>query len=243
MEKYSIKKTLALVILLALGIASGRTFLPNNTVNTVQTVFVPARLSAQQVILDAGHGGEDGGAVSVTGVPESRINLEITMKLDLLLGLYGISPLLLRDTDISLHDESAKTIREKKVSDLHYRVSKVQETENAILVSIHQNTFPDPSLHGCQVFFREEGESQRLAEVVQTSVREHLDTENHRKAAKIPSSVYLMKHITCPAILVECGFLSNTEEEAKLCTKEYQIQMASCIAAGVLQAMAIHASP
>jgi len=199
-----------------------------------QDVFFPVRIPERQIILDAGHGGEDGGAVSVTGVPESQINLAITLKLDQLLGFYGVSPTLLRESDISLHDESAKTIREKKVSDLHNRVAAIQRNANAVVVSIHQNTFPDSSLHGCQTFYRAEGESQALAELIQTAVREHLDAGNRRTPTKVPEFVYLMKHITCPAVLVECGFLSNPEEEARLRTEGYQIQLSTCIVSSLL---------
>jgi len=228
------KKTLALLTALTLAIAGGAHLLEDN-MSQPMTAFASVRFPDRQLILDAGHGGEDGGAVSVTGVPESEINLAITLKLDQLLGFYGVSPMLLRESDRSLHDESAKTIREKKVSDLHNRVAIINGTEDAVVVSIHQNTFPDPSLHGCQVFYRAEGESQTLAELVQESIRQHLDEGNHRKAAKIPNSVYLMKNITCPAILVECGFLSNVAEEARLSTNEYQDELAACIAAGVLK--------
>ena len=96
--------------------------------------FSPVRSGGQTLVLDAGHGGEDGGAVSLSGVPESGINLAIVQKLDQLLGLYGEAPLLLRSEDISLHDDSAQTLREKKVSDLHNRVARIEETEHAVLL-------------------------------------------------------------------------------------------------------------
>lgn len=205
-----------------------------------KAAWAPVRLPQRQLILDAGHGGEDGGAVSITGVAESTINLAIVRKLDHLLGFCGVAPILLREEDISLHDPSAATLREKKVSDLHNRVAVIEETPSALVVSIHQNSFPNPAYHGSQVFYREEGESKALADLVQESLRLGLDPSNKRVAAQIPDTVYLMKHITCPAILVECGFLTNQGEEAKLRSGEYQAQIALCIASAVLKSCENH---
>lgn len=187
------------------------------------------RAGRQQLILDAGHGGEDGGAVSLTGVAESGINLAIVLKLDQLLGLYGVTPILLRETDISLHDPAAETLRQKKVSDLKNRVSAIENTPNGVVISIHQNTFPNGAYHGAQVFYREGEESLALAKLVQESIRAGIDPSNKRTPARIPDTVYLMKHITCPAVLVECGFLSNAAEEGKLKSDGYQSQLALCI--------------
>lgn len=198
-------------------------------------VFEPVRLHGYQLILDAGHGGEDGGAVSLTGVPESGINLSVVLKMDLLLGFYGITPTLLRETDISLHNANAVTLREKKVSDLHNRVAVIESKENAVLISIHQNTFSNSAYHGAQIFYREGPDSQALAVLVQNTLRDGVDPSNGRTPTKIPDSVYLMKHITCPAILVECGFLSNPAEEEKLRDDNYQTQIALCIVSAWLQ--------
>ena len=176
--------------------------------------FSPVRSGGQTLVLDAGHGGEDGGAVSHSGVPESGINLAIVQKQEQLLGLYGEAPLLLRSEDISLHDDSAQTLREKKVSDLHNRVARIEETEHAVLLSVHQNTFPDGKYHGAQVFYSNGELSQPLAQLTQETLRAALDPGNTREAKPIPDSVYLMNHITCPAILVECGFLSM---QRKIC--------------------------
>ena len=197
--------------------------------------FSPVRSGGQTLVLDAGHGGEDGGAVSLSGVPESGINLAIVQKLDQLLGLYGEAPLLLRSEDISLHDDSAQTLREKKVSDLHNRVARIEETEHAVLLSVHQNTFPDGKYHGAQVFYSNGELSQPLAQLTQETLRAALDPGNTREAKPIPDSVYLMNHITCPAILVECGFLSNAEEDLLLQSGAYQTKLASTLAASWLQ--------
>ena len=196
--------------------------------------WAPVRLEGRQVILDAGHGGEDGGAVSITGVPESQINLATTLKLDQILGFCGIAPILTRDRDISIYDPGCDTLREKKVSDIHNRVALIEETSNALLVSIHQNTFSNAAYHGAQVFYREDGESQVLAAAVQEKIRTGADPDNRRTPVKIPDTVYLMKHITCPAVLVECGFLSNRAEEEKLRSGGYQTKIALCVASALL---------
>ena len=168
-------------------------------------------------------------------MPESGINLAIVQKLDQLLGLYGEAPLLLRSEDISLHDDRAQTLREKKVSDLHNRVARIEETEHAVLLSVHQNTFPDGKYHGAQVFYSNGELSQPLAQLTQETLRAALDPGNTREAKPIPDSVYLMNHITCPAILVECGFLSNAEEDLLLQSGAYQTKLASALAASWLQ--------
>lgn len=231
MKKWSRKKLLAgvLAVLLTTTLAV-RWRQPEG-----RAALAPVRLPGRQLILDAGHGGEDGGAVSVTGAPESNINLAVVLKLDQLLGFYGVFPKLLRETDISLHDPSAETLRQKKVSDLKNRVAAIEATENAVVISIHQNTFSNAAYHGAQVFYREGEESLALAELVQTTLREGVDPANQRSSAKIPDSVYLMKHITCPAVLVECGFLSNPAEEEKLRSGDYQTQLALCVASAWLR--------
>ena len=178
-------------------------------------------------VVDPGHGGEDGGAVSITGVPESSINLAIAKRLDVLLGFYGKNCYLMREEDISLHDPEAKTLREKKVSDLHNRAKTVQALDGAVLVSIHQNMFPQSRYHGSQVFYAPTQGSQALAETFQTALQTNLQPDNSRKAKPIGDNVYLMNHVDCPAVLVECGFLSNPEEEAMLRQKEYQTKLAA----------------
>lgn len=198
-------------------------------------VLAPFHGPSQQLILDAGHGGEDGGAVSLTGVAESTINLAITLKLDQLLGFYGVCPQLLRESDISLHGPEADTLRKKKVSDLKNRVKIIEETENAVVISIHQNTFPNQTYHGAQVFYRKGEESAALAMLFQEALKNGVDAGNQRQPTQIPDSIYLMQHITCPAVLIECGFLSNPAEEQKLLSPGYQTQLAVCIAGAWLQ--------
>lgn len=189
---------------------------------------VAGRQSAP-LILDAGHGGEDGGAVSITGVPESQINLAIVLKMRDIAALYGIDPVVLRETDISLHDDSASTLREKKRSDLQNRVAAVEDVEGASLISIHQNTYTSSRYHGAQVFYAPTEGSQELAELLQTAIRDTIQIDNQRVAKQISDDVYLMNHISCPAVLVECGFLTNAQEEADLRDDGYQRKLAAVL--------------
>lgn len=202
----------------------------------LQPAMNPVAAQRTAVILDAGHGGEDGGAVSLTGVPESQINLTIVLDLRDILGLYGVNPLLLREEDVSLHDSSADTLREKKRSDLKNRAALIEEQEDAVLISIHQNTYTSSRYHGTHVFYAPTEGSQALAEHVQAGIRGCLQPDNERVVKQIPDTVYLMNHITCPAILIECGFLTNPEEEAKLRDENYQKQLAAVIASAWLTA-------
>ena len=188
------------------------------------------------LVLDAGHGGEDGGAVSITGVPESRINLSIVLSLRDVLGLYGVDPILLREEDISLHTGDANTLREKKRSDLKNRVAVIEAVEGGTLLSIHQNTYPGSRYHGTHVFYAPTEGSQELAEHFQNSIKAALQPENERAVKQIPDTVYIMNHVTCPAILIECGFLTNPEEEAMLRDEDYQRRLSAVIAAAWLTA-------
>lgn len=228
------RKLLSWVLVATLALGTCYHLLFWNTGET-QSVFSASRCPGQTLILDAGHGGEDGGAVSLSGVAESGINLAIVLKLDQLLGLYGVAPVLLRSEDISLHDSSAQTLREKKVSDLHNRVSAIESEENATLISVHQNTYQSSRYHGAQVFYVNEELSLPFAQLTQDILRESLDPENTREPKPIPDTVYLMNHITCRAILVECGFLSNPEEDLLLQTNAYQVKLASALTSAWLQ--------
>lgn len=200
-----------------------------------RAVSVPIRFSEDIVVIDAGHGGEDGGAVSISGAIESQLNLSIARRLDAVFGLFGVNAILLRNSDISLHDSDAKTIREKKVSDLHNRVETIESLDEPIVISIHQNTFSDSQYHGAQVFYANGDLSLPLAQITQETLRQALDPDNNRKPAAVPSTVYLMNHISCRAILVECGFLSNPKEDILLQSPEYQTKLAAALAGSYLK--------
>ena len=187
------------------------------------------------VIIDAGHGGEDGGA-EVDGILEKDINLSIADKLADTLRLCGVRVTEIRDEDISVYDDSAQTLREKKVSDLKHRVEIVNGSENNILVSIHQNKFDNSAYSGTQVFYSSNNDKSRvLAESIRNSVVSLLQNDNTRELKPANSDIYLLDNAIVPAVIVECGFLSNDEERAKLLDSGYQSEMAYSIAMGVLE--------
>jgi len=183
------------------------------------------------VIIDAGHGGVDGGSTSCTGVLESAINLEIALKLEDLLHLLGIDTLMIRTTDCSVYTKG-ETIAAKKVSDLKERARIVNGTENAVLISIHQNHFSDSRYYGAQVFYAPTAGSSILAKQLQSALITTLNPGSNRQSKKA-DGVYLMQQITRPGVLIECGFLSNHQEEAKLRDTAYQ-QKLCCVIAGTV---------
>lgn len=180
------------------------------------------------MIIDPGHGGKDGGATSCTGVLESGINLEIAMRLNDLMHFLGIKTVMIRTGDYSVHTKG-ETIASQKVSDLKERVRIANESENAILVSIHQNHFSDSRYSGAQVFYGSNTESAVLAEQLQTEFVKSINQGSNRKPKKA-DGIYLLQKVTLPAILIECGFLSNFEEEAKLRDDTYQKKLIAVIA-------------
>lgn len=195
----------------------------------------PTPMGNTVVVIDPGHGGEDGGAVAPDGTEEADINLAVAQRLDLLLRFLGQETVLLRDSDISLHDPSAATIREKKVSDIHNRVDTINSLEHPVLISVHQNFFPSSKYRGAQVFYGGNPLSQPWAEQTRKNLQSCLDPDNKREAKSIDRGIYLMNHISCPALLIECGFLSNPEERWLLKDSNYQTSLAVVIAGSYLQ--------
>lgn len=185
------------------------------------------------VILDPGHGGEDGGASSSTGRLESAYNLEIALRLDDLLRLLGYDTKLIRKEDVSVYT-TGQTIAQKKVSDLKNRVKTVNETNNGILLSIHQNYYPDARYSGAQVFYGNAEGSEALAKQLQASFVAGLNPGSRRQA-KQGKGIYLLEHIQCPGALIECGFLSNPREEALLRDSAYQKKLCCVIGTALSQ--------
>ena len=179
-------------------------------------------------VIAAGHGGIDGGATSCTGFLESQLNLEIALRLDDMMHLLGHDTLMIRTTDKSVYT-SGNTIAAQKVSDLKQRVKTVNEQDNGILISIHQNTFPDGRYRGAQVFYAPDDDSREVAGKLQTALIHTLNPGSNRKIKKA-DGIYLMEHITRPGVLIECGFLSNVEEEAMLRSSAYQKKLCAVIA-------------
>ena len=183
-----------------------------------------------QIILDAGHGGMDGGAVGVNNTPEQGINLAITLKLKELLQLNGFEVILTRENENSIHDPSETSVAKQKRSDMRNRMKIIENHPNALFVSIHQNKFSDPSCKGAQIFFSpNHSDSEQLAKLLQESFRENLQPENSREIKISDESLYLLWNAEIPAVLVECGFLSNPNECDLLCDESYQEKIAFVI--------------
>lgn len=204
---------------------------------------VPAFAAAEDapvtVVIDPGHGGEDGGAVSADGVEESQLNLAVSLRLNDLLRLMGQRTVLTRSGDVSICDEGLGTIRQRKASDLKNRVALVNATPGAVLLSIHQNSLPSsPVTHGAQVFWNRQEGADALALLVQDSLNGTVNAGNEKNARQIPPTIYLMKNITAPGVIVECGFLSNAEETARLQEPSHQLRLAAAVAAGYLRCLA-----
>lgn len=198
-----------------------------------QPVFSPDLQRPSVVIIDPGHGGEDGGAVAADGTTESGINLAISLRLEKVLRFLGHETQMTRREDISVYTQGAETLREKKVSDLKNRVEQINAAENACLISIHQNSMPSvPSVHGAQTFHSQTEGSAQMAEPIQDALNAFVNQGNEKSYKQISDSIYLMKHVTCPAALVECGFLSNSNEVKQLQSSGYQNALAVSIAAG-----------
>lgn len=188
------------------------------------------------IVLDAGHGGSDGGAVSADGTPEDDINLAIVLRLRDLFALMGRQTVLTRTGENSLADPDSATLRQEKVSDTKNRVALINSVSNGHLISIHQNTLPGhPSVHGAQVFYGKVTDSDARAAAVQQALNGVVNVGNEKTAKPIGSDIYIMAHANCPAILVECGFLSNSAETRLLLSPEYQTKLAAAICCGYLQ--------
>lgn len=187
----------------------------------------------KQILLDPGHGGEDGGTAATDGTLEKNINLAVALNLRDMLRVCGYPVSMTRDTDISIHKADCVSAREKKVSDMHNRLTLYNQS--ALVISIHQNHFSASKYDGAQVFYSGNvAQSKDLAQSVQQRIVQELQPDNTRQIKKATDGIYLLYHALPPAILVECGFLSNPEECNKLCTPSYQQAMAGAVFAGLL---------
>ena len=186
------------------------------------------------VIIDAGHGGVDGGTSAGDGTLEKDLNLQIALKLNDILQAMNIDTVMIRTDDISIHDENAETIRQKKVSDLKNRLKIINNTDNAIFVSIHQNHFSSPEYSGAQVFYsKNNNHSMKLADKIRDKFVSYFQPENTREIKQSGNEIYLLRHAEPPAVMVECGFLSNSTEAERLKNSDYQHTLAFTVAMGI----------
>ncbi|MCD7824274.1 MAG: N-acetylmuramoyl-L-alanine amidase [Oscillospiraceae bacterium] len=201
---------------------------------------IPADAEAESVyptiILDAGHGGIDSGCVSINGVEEKDINLSIMLRLQGMLEAAGFDTIVTRSTDTSIHDPGITGLGNQKKSDMENRLAIVNSVENAIFISVHQNTYTDSKYSGAQMFYTvESSESAKLAGILQSSFVRYLQPDNERETKPVGSEIYLLHFANCPAVMAECGFLSNQEEADKLETEEYQSEVAFVLFSGICE--------
>ena len=191
------------------------------------------------VVLDAGHGGEDGGAVSAEGVLEKDLNLRIATLVAEILRASGTEVVMTRETDRLLYDPNEDYQGRKKALDLAARRKIAEETSNPLFVSIHMNAYPIERYEGLQVWHSRDNEiAEKLAKTLQSTAKLALQPQNNRQVKAATSAIYLLHHLACPAVLVECGFLSNPAEAERLATEEYQRALALVIATSILQMQA-----
>lgn len=189
-----------------------------------------------QIILDAGHGGFDGGAVASDGTVEKDINLQICLTLENMLSQNGYKVIMTRKTDVSTDDVESDKIAARKKSDLKNRLELMEDYPEAVFVSVHLNKFTTSAANGSQVFYSgSNDESKKLGDLIQSSIIHFLQPANTRVNKKATSSTYILYNATIPAVLVECGFLSNSRELAKLKDEIYQKEMAFSIFCGITE--------
>ena len=207
--------------------------LPNKKAN-VATVSAVLKENPV-IIIDAGHGGFDGGAVANDGTAEKNINLNIALTLGNMLSLNGIKVIYTRTEDTGTETNESESIRNRKRSDLNNRLNIMKENPEALFVSIHLNKFTTVKANGAQVFYSGNFEdSQVLGNFIQQNIKEQLQQGNNRVIKKATDDAFLLYNATVPAVIVECGFLSNTAELELLKTNDYQCKMAFAVFCGIL---------
>ena len=225
-KKVKIKWWLPLAVIVVLAVAA----LYGDPASVTTEAVIPPVL-----VIDAGHGGMDGGAVASDGTKESELNLDIALRLEALARFWGVETVMTRDQEDIDYPADAGTIAAKKKADQYARVGLINNTPGAVLLSIHQNNYPATAPKGIQVFFGKAPGGAEFAAVLQTNLTAQLYPENRRLASPISDSIFLMNKVTCPAVLVECGFLSNPGDLQKLETESYRLELAMVMLASYLQ--------
>ena len=206
----------------------------NTHENEIVTVSSQIDDSKPIIILDAGHGGVDGGCSAYNGAVEKDINLSIELSLKAILETFGYTVEVTRSTDISIFDPGIVGIGKQKKSDMNNRLNLFNKYENAVAVSIHQNQFTDPQFNGAQMFYTETNPlSQTLAQTLQNTFKSKLQNNNDREIKNAGKDLFLLYYSKCPSVMVECGFLSNKQEADLLLSKGYQKQVALTIFSGL----------
>ena len=218
------------VLILAGAFYVGRLGAQMRQMHHQTTAAVSQEAKVRKVVVDAGHGGFDSGKVGINGALEKDINLEIARKVQQKLEQAGIATIMTRKTDQGLYDEGEEN---KKQQDMKRRCSVINESEADLAVSIHQNSYTQESICGPQVFYYETSvKGRNLAEILQETLNQNLEIVRPR-AGKANDTYYLLRKTEIPTVIVECGFLSNTEEAEKLMKDAYQEKIAQAICEGV----------
>nr|WP_305855845.1 N-acetylmuramoyl-L-alanine amidase [Blautia sp. MSJ-19] len=236
MKKYRIEMIMACLLLVCFYLLSRQAAVVSVQMTTDQEKGKNSEGQVQEnagrklILVDPGHGESDPGMIGVGGLEEKGINLSISLLLKENLERRGYSVVMTRDTDKGLYDASSNN---KKAQDMQRRVALISEKSPLLSVSIHQNSYQDPAVHGPQVFYYESSsEGKKLAEAIQGSLNEKLEVDRQREI-KGNTSYYLLKRSQGTLVIVECGFLTNPDEAAKLQTESYQKKVADAIADGV----------
>ncbi len=197
--------------------------------------FSPAG-SGLTLVIDAGHGGEDGGATA-ENIRESVLNLSVARKTELLSDFLGFTTLMTRESETISYPPEADTVKKRKMADMRRRVKLVSSVRSPVFISIHQNKFSLPSAYGFEAYFGACEGSAELADTIQSLVNALLEKDNRRTSARISDEIYIMKNVGCPAVLVECGFISNPRERERLTDGGYQRKLSAIIVGSVLQCL------
>lgn len=219
-------KIVLLVALLAAAAVFVKIFVSNGGLKPVIS-----QKSRSTLVLDAGHGGIDGGAISDSGLKESDINLQIALKTEALVRFLGLDTVMTRETDTDNSDNKAYSEHDNLVQ----RAKLANSTENAVLISIHQNKFPSAVVSGAEVMYSDNDDSKALGLITQDNLVTLLDSSNRRVARPAPKELLLTSSVECPTILVECGFMSNPQEVQKLASNDYQLKLAAILAGSYIQ--------
>ena len=196
--------------------------------DAVKPVFLDNGISC--LVIDAGHGGIDGGAIGINGMKESAINLDIALKLQAIASLFGEKTVMTRVDDSMRTDALSYSEHE----DLVHRTEIINNTANAVLISIHQNCYPTGQPSGAQVMYAKSNGSELLGKMMHDSIIDKLEPDNRRVAEPASEKLYITSHVNCPAVLVECGFMSNFSDLEKLGNNDYQIQLSAVMFASYM---------
>lgn len=222
-----------IVLALAALLLTGCADMDERTRESLEAAAHIAEIPKPLVVIDPGHGGMDGGGVSVNNVPEKGINLDIALGLGDMLRLMGYEVRFTRTEDRSMHDEGVEGLREQKLSDMKNRL-ELFNTPEAVCISIHQNRFTDPKYRGAQMFYyKDNAESAGLAECLRARIKGFLQPQNKRETKAVNDELYLLCNCRNPAVMSECGFISNPEEAALLEQEPYRRQMSFTLMCGL----------